>query len=589
MSPRIQPAGDAALVVEVGEGISPEVRDRVRSWNSAIKEAGLPGLVETVPSYRSVLVIYDPLVTDFGHLAPLVSALRPVEGAGETGKVVEVPVRYGGEHGPDLAEVARRLDMSEDQAVALHSGAEYPVYMLGFMPGFAYLGGVPEKLRIPRLSTPRARVPRGSVAIAGEQTGVYPLETPGGWHLIGRTPVSLWNPLSTDPFLIGPNAVVRFVPIGPEEYARLELEREEEAAAGGGHGTGEDGGGGTAATVQVLDPGLFTTVQDLGRPGFAAFGLTSSGAADSFAHRVANRLVGNMESQATLEITAAGPRLRFLRNAEFAVAGADFELHLDGKPIPVRTMIRAEPGQELRFGRLRRGFRAYLALAGGWDVPTVMGSRSTLHRAGLGGYAGRPLRHGDLLAAGVTGTAAAAVTAPYLVPPLGTVPADWFAYLDESAVRVVPGPQSELFTGLEPLLTGEYTVKPDSDRMGVRLDGPRLKAPGGHDIISDGIALGSIQVPADGYPIVMMADHQTAGGYPKPATVITSDLRILAQRKPGDRIRFIAVEARAGARARRQQEAAIPSTGPMAGMRQVLRWAAGQQQFVSSVEKLEKV
>ncbi len=580
-TPRIHPAGDAALVVEVGESISPQVRDHVRSWNRAIAETGVPGLVETVPSYCSVLVVFDPLVTDFDALTPVLSALRPPRGAGGSGRVVEVPVRYGGAEGPDLAGVAQRLGLSEDEVVALHSGAEYPVYMLGFMPGFAYLGGLPDRLRIPRLSTPRARVPRGSVALAGEQTGVYPLETPGGWHLIGRTPVSLWNPQSEDPFLIGPNAVVRFVPIGAGEYARLDRAREDEETAAAADRAPAGGTGGPAAalaTVQVLEPGLFTTVQDLGRSGFGAFGLTTSGAADAFAHRVANRLVGNADGRATLEVTAAGPRLRFLRGAEFAVTGAEFELSLDGEPVPGRTVIRAEEGQELRFGRLGRGFRAYLALAGGVDVPPVMGSRSTLHRAGLGGFGGRPLRRGDVLSAG----AVAAWAGSDGPAPLGTAPREWFGYLDECVVRVVPGPQDYLFAGLEPLFAGEYRVKPDSDRMGVRLDGPVLQAPGGHDIISDGIALGSVQVPADGHPIVMLADHHTAGGYPKPATVITGDLRVLAQKKPGEKARFAAVGAGEGARVRREQESLF---GPVDAS--VLRWSGRGKSFVASVRKLD--
>jgi KipI family sensor histidine kinase inhibitor len=224
--PRLLAEGDAAVTVEFGAAIDPAVNDLVLAFARAVEEQGerdWPGLVEAVPTYRSVTLYFDPLVAGWQGLADrlitLAAGIEPVRKAAPW--TVEVPVLYGGEFGPDLNDVAAFAGCSPDEVVALHSSVTYRVYMLGFSPGFPYLGSVPPALAMPRLATPRASVPAGSVGLAGSQTGIYPQESPGGWRIIGRTPWRLYDPARSEPFLIEPGNQVRFVPIDQAAYERL--------------------------------------------------------------------------------------------------------------------------------------------------------------------------------------------------------------------------------------------------------------------------------------------------------------------------------------------------------------------------------
>lgn len=311
--------------------------------------------------------------------------------------------------------------------------------------------------------------------------------------------------------------------------------------------------------LEVLDGGLLTTVQDLGRRGYERFGVPVAGAMDPFALRAANRLVGNPLDAAALEITLAGPRLRATEKCLVAVTGADLGLRVNGRGLPPWMAVFVRRGWTIAFAGRRSGCRAILAVAGGVDVEPVMGSRSTYLGGGFGGFEGRALRRGDLVPVGPIAAypgppdpgsgrgsddplradkdlpAHAGRTFPRrLIPDYGDAP----------TIRVVLGPQDDYFTdgGVATFLSGEYAVSPASDRMGCRLQGPRIAHEDATGIISDGIPLGAVQVPPDGQPIVMMADRQTTGGYPKIATVISADIPLLAQCVPGEsRVRFEAV------------------------------------------------
>ncbi len=221
--PRILPLGDSGVTVEFGDSIAPATNDQVIAFAQAIDTLTIPGLVEVAPTYRSVSVYVDPLLIDPDELERRLKDLAanlPQHPTGP-GRTIEIPVAYGGELGPDLADVAHLAGVSEQEVVALHRSMDYRVYMLGFSPGFPYLGIVPASIAIPRLAEPRTHVPAGSVGIAGTQTGVYPQESPGGWRLIGRTPVTLYDPQGSRPFLFQPGDHVRFVEISYEEYLRM--------------------------------------------------------------------------------------------------------------------------------------------------------------------------------------------------------------------------------------------------------------------------------------------------------------------------------------------------------------------------------
>ena len=290
----------------------------------------------------------------------------------------------------------------------------------------------------------------------------------------------------------------------------------------------------TAAPPALLveDAGLLTTVQDTGRWGYQHFGVSVSGAMDLTAHRRANRLVGNPPAAATLEITLVGPVLRFETAMRIGVAGAAFELRLDACAVSTDTVLCAEAGQILAFGRRLAGARAYLAAAGGFAVPSVLGSRSTHLRSGMGGLAGRALRSGDRLAVGSSRG----------VPRREPAARKWGRRLPSGGarVRVLPGPHAGLFdpAALRRLQSARYTIRPESDRMGYRLDGAPIPGPEGLSLLSQGFPIGALQVVPSGGVIVAMADRQTAGGYPRVATVITADVPVLGQLAPGDWIEF---------------------------------------------------
>jgi antagonist of KipI len=315
------------------------------------------------------------------------------------------------------------------------------------------------------------------------------------------------------------------------------------------------------ARILVVKPGLLTTVQDLGRPGWQRFGMPVGGAMDQLALRLANRLVGNPDGAAGLEITLIGPTLRFVSGARIALTGADLSPALDGRPVPLWTTVTAPPGTLLTFGERRAGARAYLAVAGGLDVPVVLGSRATHVPSRTGGHEGRALAAGDELRGGPPGAEPVARAGPGVPPDLRPI------YAPSPVLRVLSGPRVERFTprAVATLVSHRYALSHQCDRMGYRLLGPTLDRRDGGEIVSEAMPLGALQVPPHGQPILLMADRQTTGGYPVLAVVISSDLPLAAQLAPGDRVGFalVGIEA-AQARLREQRarlDAALPPVG----------------------------
>ncbi|MCY3542843.1 MAG: 5-oxoprolinase subunit PxpB [Chloroflexi bacterium] len=219
-NPRFFPAGDMALVAELGDAISPAINRRVRSLTDALEEDGVPGVFDFLPTYRSVLVYFDPLVATSDEVQDGIERLlQRAQSTGTSARnVVHLPTLYGGDLGPDIAFVAQHSGIDEQEVIRMHSGTDYLVYMMGFSPGFAYLGGLDERLATPRLQSPRTEIPPGAVGIAETQTGVYPVASPGGWQLIGRTPVRLFDPARERPVLLNAGDYVRFVPIESREH-----------------------------------------------------------------------------------------------------------------------------------------------------------------------------------------------------------------------------------------------------------------------------------------------------------------------------------------------------------------------------------
>ena len=309
-----------------------------------------------------------------------------------------------------------------------------------------------------------------------------------------------------------------------------------------------------------LAPGLQTTVQDLGRLGYGAQGVSPSGAADPISLRIGNRLLGNPANAAALEMTLMGGSFLFTEAAAVSLTGSDFGATLDGAAVPNWVAFRVTPGQTLKIAHTRTGARCYLCVQGGVVVPTLLGSASTHLLSGLGGVEGRALRKGDVVASGAPHAPRLARVDPKRLNEVAPVRTQMEAPAD-LVLRVTAGPQASRFTGSPTgaFYAGTYAVTEEANRTGIRLEGPAIEDPSKSQMISEGVALGAIQIPAGGQPIILNVEQQTAGGYPKIANVISADLATLGQLRPRDKVRFELVSIADAIAALRAQEHLLQS------------------------------
>ncbi len=529
---RVRVARDDVLLVEVADLAAATALHR------SLSSAPVPGVGQPVPGARTVLVPFDPRVLPATTLADELRARAEVPSSGteQPGRLVEVPTVYDG---ADLDGVAAHHGWSVAEVVRRHTGARWTVGFVGFAPGFGYLVGDDPGLVVPRRASPRTRVPAGAVALAGPYSGVYPRESPGGWQIVGRTAVVTWDERRDPPALWVPGDRVRFVAVR-ESVRGVSAPF---GTSGSVRQSGLPNGAGSAerGALEVLDPGVQTLVQDLGRPGRADLGVATSGAADPRSLRAANRAVGNPVDAAALE-TLGGLRLRAHGPVVVAVTGAPTPLSTvpDGggpaRPHRLGQAFALADGDELSIGTPTRGLRSYLALRGGLDVPAVLGSRATDVLAGLGPD---PVRAGTLLPAGPPPSAAVALTTTGAPDP-ATLPAPG----DVATLPLVLGPRDDWFTpeALRLLTEQEWEVTARSNRVGLRLAGAapldRRSAVAHAELPSEGCVTGALQVPPDGQPVLFLSDHPLTGGYPVVAAVPTADLWVAGQMPPGARLRF---------------------------------------------------
>ena len=549
----VVPFGDRALLVHTTDvGAAHDLSARLAR---DIADHRTPAAVEeVVVGFANVLVVLDPAEDADGVVAGAhwladasadgsAGADRRSSGPRPLGRTHILPVVFDG---ADLAVVADTLGQPVDRVVGALVAAELEVAFVGFAPGFPYLTGLPDEFAaLPRRATPRTSVPAGSVAVAAGFASIYPRPTPGGWQLVGRTAETLFDPDVPPHSRMAPGDRVRFTPVDgplPEDPA----------------GTARPLLATDDAVLEILEPGLATTVQDGGRIGCARLGVPAAGAADPLARTLANLLVGNPGDAAALECTASGPTFRVSGDTWLAVVGVApgaVEVTVDGHDVADGAVVPLSDGQTVRVGRIRAGLRAYVALAGGLDAPVLFGSRSSDTLAGLGPG---PLRRGDRLARDrpdrrhdVPGRSHDVPGRGHNVPgrargrlewPDGTPGAEPTrgGDRDPTVLRVVPGPHGSPGDGL---VSATWTVSGEADRIGVRLDaadGPPLVAASTPD--STPMMTGAVQVPPDGRPIVLLPDHATVGGYPVVACVVTADLPILGQLVPGGRVAFVEVD-----------------------------------------------
>ena len=514
---RVLSAADAALLLETAD------LDEAVRMLPALVDAALPGVTELVPAARTILVRFDPTLVPGDRLAARLLEIEPVAARASSDRAVSIPVRYDGQ---DLAEVAQHLGVSTEEVVARHQRASWTVAFSGFAPGFGYLLGDDPLFDVPRRPSPRTRIPAGSVGLAGRFSGVYPKESPGGWQLIGRTDAVLWDLERDPPALLAPGTTVRF------ERAERDLVAAPAAPTRAPVTS--------AHAVEVARPGLQLLVQDLGRPGLAAHGVSASGAADRSSLREANRAVGNEPRLAGLELAGGGAVLRFRGPAVIALAGALADAAIassvpggrEGHPVEPQRPVALDDGDELRIGRVRDGLRVIIAIRGGIALDPVLGSLAT---DTLGGIGPAPLAAGDGLPlhGPAAGTAAVERTrAPRIALPTPGQTVE---------LGIMLGPRNEWFAedALWVLVEQEWEVTPRSDRVGVRLAGerPLVRAREG-ELESEGAVTGAIQVPPDGQPVLFLPDHPPTGGYPVIGAVVDRDLDLAGQLPPGARIRF---------------------------------------------------
>ncbi len=517
---RFLPAGSDSFLVELDD------LETTLTLLDALLATSLEGIVEVIPGARTVMIRLDPLLTDRPRLTDLISGIDLSKRSIRQGELFEIPVVYDGE---DLKEVAELLGWSLDEVVRRHTEATYTVAFTGFAPGFAYMTCDDPGFDVPRRKSPRVKVPAGSVGLAGRFGGIYPSDSPGGWQLIGTTPLKMWDPTRERAALLAPGDRVRFC--NAAENARGQLpakstaKLENKVRADGLH------------VVRADRPALY---QDLGRFGHANQGVSESGALDRGAMRAANRCLGNSSDSAVVEITLGGFSVRADRALTVAVAGAPCPLTIrpaSGGEVaaPFARAFALDAGDELTFGMPPTGMRSYLALRGGFSVVQMLGSAATDTLAKVGPeiiQAGSVLVPKDLQALAVD----PAPPEQQQLPRAGEV----------VTLDVVLGPRTDWFTekGIATLCAQDWEVTPQSSRVGMRLSGETaIERIDQSELASEGTPLGAIQVPHSGQPVLFLADHPLTGGYPVIGVVAHHHLDLAGQVPIGARIRFNVIAA----------------------------------------------
>ena len=542
------------------------------------EEKDLQAIVEIIPAARTLLIKFDPSLSDENTLETKIAGLKLEKGQQKSGKLVEIPVVYDGE---DLDDVAALLKIDREEVIRRHTESHYQVAFCGFAPGFAYLTGGDPIFNVPRRASPRKSIPAGSVALAGKFGGVYPQPSPGGWQLIGRTNVKMFDLDRDPPSLLKPGDRVHFVDVTKDYSARPEgatnfsLSRNDEAgkstperanskalkssastkaaeanekaslAKTGGHD--DNGRSATEATPKPQENAVFklvttlmpVTFQDRGRLYQSSQGLSPSGALDQKAMANANRLVGNSLEQPVLEFTYGNARIKALQPSVIAFTGANLPITIKSAKGKVFVFEKNIPlaideGDEIILGRPLAGFRSYMALRGGFKVEPVLKSASFDSLSNLGP---KPLSAGDNIFIANNSALRPVLLSlddPYFLPEAG----------DNVVLDVVMGPRTDWFTeqSIAMFLEKPWQVTAASNRIGIRLQSDaHLERSRSDELPSEGTVTGAIEVPANGEPVLFLRDRPVTGGYPVIANLVEDQIDLAAQIPIGASIRFRAV------------------------------------------------
>ena len=489
----------------------------------ALQAVQIAGIKDIIPAARTLLITFDCLELSPQQLVAHVRSHLGTDRNIATGPMIDIPVRYDGE---DLDEAAEILGMSKKELIERHTASDYIVAFTGFAPGFAYLAEGDPRLAVPRRTSPRTKVPAGSVGLAGEFSGVYPKTSPGGWQLIGTTPLAMFDLNRTPAALLQPGYRVRFHDMAKGKYTSVESSIPTLAAAPSAE---------TSASIEILSAGLPVLFQDLGRFGKTSLGISASGAADRGSLKLANRSVGNAANTAALEIAPAGLSFRMHGHSVIALTGAPSPATITTQTgtsmtLTISCPVALDDGDVVKLQPPMSGMRTYLAIRGGFAVPTILDSWSTDTLAQIGPSALKP---GDMV--GINAPLPGSIVQPEDLDPQPLPKAGDTVILD-----VTMGPRTDWFTdaGVAQFLSQDWLVTPKSSRVGIRLEGLPLERRNSDELPSEATLHGAIQVPASGQPVLFLADHPLTGGYPVIANVADHHLDLAGQIPVGARIRF---------------------------------------------------
>lgn len=531
-SPRMMRVGFSGLLLEFDDTASR------MAWNREIQRDPVHGMVDSVMAAESILLTFvDPVALMLAGMS--LQGRDPEPLAEDAARLVTIPVVYDGE---DLAHAAELAGLSVDALIDAHTRIDWLADFAGFAPGFMYLKprdlkGAPV-IEVPRRDSPRTRVPEGSVALAGQQSAVYPQPTPGGWQLIGSTAERMWDVDREQPSLLVPGDTVRFEAV--REHATV-------TSAGAGADVDAvaaddtDAADDVVARIVVDATGPQALIQDVGRPAVGSLGVGQAGAADVWGLAEANNAVGNHAGAAAVEFLLGNAKFTAQDDVTLALGGAvgPAQIMQDGKPVgeaPVGEAFELAAGATLQIGFTTEGMRGYLAVKGGFAAEEVLGSRSTDAMSGLGP---KPLAAGDVLGVLAPADGGAEeqtddVIEPVKYPIAGEV----------TVLRYSPGPRDDWFgpEGLEHFEEAVWEVSTESNRVGARLkpaDGAEpLKRIRSGELATEGMVTGALQVPPNGEPVLFLADHPVTGGYPVIGVVLEADIRLAAQLPPGSLVQF---------------------------------------------------
>ena len=509
---QIHPVGTRALLLDL-DGLK-----QVMDWHAALESSPLRGQIDCVAAASTILLTFStPRLA--AQATRQLQEFRPQAARAGDARTVQIDVRYDG---ADLDEAAELLGLSREGLIDWHTATEWTAAFGGFAPGFTYCAPSDPTLahHVPRRSSPRTAVPAGAVGIAGDFSAVYPRQSPGGWQLLGTTTTPMWDSQAQPPSAIQPGDRVRY-------RAVRELPAPVDAATTTTHSPAQ------LPRLEVLDAGLLTLFEDLGRPGSGNLGVTESGAADRAAATTANLAVGNPRGATVLE-NIGGMSLRALSDTVICVTGAPAAVSAGDTPVMLARPVLVTAGQTITIDAASFGLRNYVAVRGGIVAEAELGSSASDMLSGLGPD---PVRAGDII---TVSTHSVGTTVSQLSNPLRVHEVNGRT---TATVRCVLGPREEWFGEfVANFLDTEWAVTADSNRVGLRLDsetaGTSVRRVVDGELASEGMVAGSVQIPPNGKPVLFLRDHAVTGGYPVIATVINEDIDIAAQLPPGATIRF---------------------------------------------------